>query len=128
SKVARKRGPYPGPTRTATLADEFKNYMVDSGKGTIKEVRWSDASAGGAQLGDVLGYDWDGPTAATRADGRMDHLAIVTGFSTDGRPLVSQHTKPQSNRYWAWSESDNKWITQAKPGARVYLIRISNWV
>ena len=48
------------PTIAATSADDFKNYMVKSGLGSVSEVSWSDNTAGGAKLGDVIAYDWNG--------------------------------------------------------------------
>lgn len=109
----------PGPTKDATDADMFKNYVVNSGIATIKEISWSDNTAGGAQIGDIIGYDWNGP-----ADGILDHLAIVTDFNSQGYPLVSQHSKPQRDRYWSWSLEKHQWIQFARPGSRAYLIHI----
>jgi uncharacterized protein YraI len=109
----------PGPTKAATDADIFKNYVVNSDIATIKEISWSDNTAGGAQLGDIIGYDWNGP-----ADGILDHLAIVTSLNGQGYPSVSQHSPSQVNRYWSWSADRNNWIQSAYPGSRVYLIHI----
>jgi hypothetical protein len=111
---------YPGPTRTAAGADIFKNYFVSSGLGTIREIAWSDNTAGGAQLGDIIAYDWD-----NGADGRIDHLAIVTAFNDQGYPSVTQHTPTQVHRYWSWSLNGNNWIEFVKPGARAYLLHVT---
>jgi hypothetical protein len=109
----------PGPTKTATAADIFKNYVVNSGIATIKEVSWSDNTAGGAQIGDIIGYDWQGP-----ADGILDHLAIVTDLNAQHYPSVSQHSNSRLNRYWSWDIDKNDWIQNTHLGSRVYLIHI----
>lgn len=111
------------PTIAATSADDFKNYMVNSGRGKIKEVAWSDNTAGGAQLGDVIAYDWEG-----RPDGKIDHLAIVTSFTPEGYPRVTQRTVARKDRFWSWDPSANNWIEKSKAVGgdkpRVYLIHI----
>lgn len=110
---------YPGPSRAAANADYFKNALRDAGYATVKEVNWSDNTAGGARIGDVIAYDWDGA-----ADGIIDHVAIVTSLNASGQPSVTQHTPNQASRYWSWSESEGKWIQSWNPRARVYLIKI----
>ena len=87
---------------------------------TITELKRSDNTAGGAQPGDIIAYDWN-----SGADGVIDHLAIVTGSTPEGYPLVSQHTPAQYDRYWSYSESGRDWIENAEKGARVYLIHIA---
>lgn len=111
---------YPGPTRAAVNANDFTTYMSNSGRAVVSEVTWSDNTAGGAMLGDVIAYDWD-----NGADGVMDHVAIVTGFTDDGYPLVSQHTPNQLDRFWSWSENAGNWIEYAYPGSKAYLIHIN---
>lgn len=110
----------PGPTRAAALADEFKNYMVRTGLATVSEVKWSDNTAGGAELADIIAYDWEGP-----ADGRVDHLAMVTGFTDDGYPLVTQHSPARLNRGWSWDPGENNWIEFTHEGSRVYLLHLN---
>lgn len=113
--------PYLLQPRAATGADYLKNYLVnDTGMATITELKWSDNTAGGAQPGDIIAYDWN-----SGADGVIDHLAIVTGSTPEGYPLVSQHTPAQYDRYWSYSESGRDWIENAEKGARVYLIHIA---
>ena len=87
---------------------------------TITELSWSDNTAGGAQLGDLIAYDWD-----NGADGVIDHHAIVTDFTAEGYPLVSQHSHPQPKRYWSYSETGKDWVENTNKGARVYLIHIT---
>jgi hypothetical protein len=105
----------PGATIDAASADYFKNYVVNSQIATIKEVSWSDNTAGGAQLGDIIGYDWD-------SDGVLDHLAIVTSLNPQGYPTVTQHS-PSDTRYWSWDPAGN-WIQITHPGSRVYLLHV----
>jgi hypothetical protein len=96
----------PGPTKTATSADYFKNYVVQSGLGTVHEIEWGDNTAGGAELGDVIGYDWNEPGP----DGVLDHLAIVTSIDKNGYPSVTQRTPVRVNRFWSWDTGNNGWI------------------
>ncbi|MGV9712277.1 amidase domain-containing protein [Gordonia sp. NPDC003424] len=109
----------PGPTKAAAAADYFAKYMVASGTATSSRITWSDNTAHGAQLGDVIAYDWDG-----KADGSIDHLAIVTGFASDGYPLVTQHSPSRRNRGWSWDPSGNNWIEFTHPGSAAFLIHI----
>lgn len=113
----------PGVTRTAAVADELVNYLVREGLATKTLITWSDNTAGGPDIGDLIAYDWD-----NGADGTMDHIAVVTGFTDEGYPLVSQHSPTQWNRYWSWSEGANNgkggWIEFANPGSKAYLIRV----
>lgn len=117
--------PGQGPTAAAANADAFFRYMKGKPElAQVSDITWSDNSADGAALGDVIAYDWnDG------ADGSIDHLAIVTGFTPDGNPVVSQHTPAQANRYWSYSEGAHKWIEFAYAGGhgapRAYLIHIT---
>lgn len=114
----------PGPSKIAASADHLKNYLVGSGSAVIREVSWRDTTAGGAQLGDVIGYDWDVRGGRPGADGVLDHLAIVTSIDGQGYPFVTQHSPTQVNRAWSWSESAGAWIEVARPGARAYLLHI----
>lgn len=114
----------PGVTKAAINADEFTRYMERSGTALVSEITWSDQTADGAQLGDVIAYDWVDSQGNSGADGIIDHLAMVTGWSTDGHPLVSQHSPSQINRYWSWSENANEWIEFAQPGSKAYLLHI----
>ncbi|WP_204015135.1 amidase domain-containing protein [Virgisporangium aurantiacum] len=124
-KLARKLN-VPGPTKAAAQANFFRNTVSDEGFAIVTEIRWSDNTAGGAKLGDVIAYDWDkGPNNSQRgSDGLIDHLAIVTHFNQDGYPEVSQHTAARTNRYWSWDPEGN-WIEFTHPTAKVYLIHIT---
>jgi hypothetical protein len=94
--------------------------MVKAGTATITEVKWSDNTAGGAELADVIAYDWNGG-----ADGVIDHLAMVTGFTSDDHPLVTQHSPSRLNRGWSWDVDGKNWIEFTHPGSRVYLIHLA---
>lgn len=118
------------PPRTATGADYLKNHLVtDTGMATITELSWTDNNAGGAELGDIIAYDWYDRERDQHPDGRIDHLAIVTGFTAEGYPLVTEHTNAHLDRYWTYSESSNppNWIdeTEGLRGSRVYLIHVT---
>lgn len=122
NKLASHKKWIPGATKDAANADYFKNYVVNNHIATIKEVSWSDNTAGGAQLGDVIGYDWwNSKTNSNGPDGILDHLAIVTSVRQNG-PWVTQHS-PSDTRYWSWDPAGN-WIRVTHPGSRVYLIHI----
>lgn len=108
---------YLDPPAAATLADGLYNYLVDNGKGIPRPIAWSDLTASGAEIGDVIAYDWDGP-----ADGVIDHLAIVTTLNGTGEPSVTQHTPAQLNRYWSWSETANNWVEYASEGSTATLV------
>lgn len=110
----------PSPTVPAVRADALKNALIGAGFAMIREVRWSDVTAGGAQIGDLIAYDWnDGG-----ADGFIDHLAIITYLDAQGGPSVTQHSVPRKNRYWSWDPGKNNTIPATHPGSRVCLIHI----
>lgn len=69
--------------------------MKKSGYTKLVELDITDRTAGGAQLGDVILYDWDG-----RPDSKIDHVAIVTSIGPDGTVGISQHTPARSYRQW----------------------------
>lgn len=62
------------------------------------------ASPPGAEIGDVIVYNWDGR-------GRYQHLALVTEFD-DGLMRVTQQTPSQRNRPWN-RYGDGRWIETA---------------
>ena len=111
----------PGVTVAAANANKFVQYTQQAGIATMKEVSWSDNTVGGADYGDIIAYDWN----EGGADGVIDHLAMVTGFTPEGYPLVSQHSPGQVNRFWSWSEEQHNWIEKSVPGAKVYLLHIT---
>ncbi|WAL49924.1 amidase domain-containing protein [Rhodococcus pyridinivorans] len=119
SKLAWKSFYNPGPTKAAASANHFTNYMRSSGTAEIRPITWSDNTAAGAELGDVIAYDWN-----NGADGTMDHVAIITSFTDDGYPLVTQHSPTRVNRGWSWDPSADTWIEYSHPGAKAYLIHL----
>lgn len=107
-----------GATPTAAVADRFKNYVINQGYATITQISWPDPTAGGAQPGDVIAYDWN-----NGADGVIDHLAIVTNVAHDGRPVVAQHS-PSRRRPWNVDEKGTALLQVSQyKGARAYLLR-----
>ncbi|KQM82414.1 amidase domain-containing protein [Agromyces sp. Leaf222] len=109
-----------GPTKRWANADYLKNYLVNERKvATIAEVSLSSKNPG-VQLGDLIMYDWEG-----KPDGILDHTAVVTGFGSDGTVLVTQREPSQIDRKWNWSLAASKPISEARPGARAYAIRIT---
>ncbi|GIH06414.1 hypothetical protein Rhe02_44810 [Rhizocola hellebori] len=99
----------------AVNADSFKNALVRANFATIRELSWSDYTAGGAQIGDVIGYDWN-------PDGRFDHVAIVTSISSQ-IPIVTQHSVANPGRQW-WKDSNGNLLQNSMPGSRVYLLHV----
>mgnify|MGYP000859983856 FL=1 len=113
------------PPRTATVADDLKNYLVnDSGFATIKELSWTQNDVPEAELGDLIMYDFSDANGKTGADGVIDHVMIITGFSGQ-YPLVSGHTNDVLDQGWTYSNAADNWIGEVAPGARVYLIHIT---
>lgn len=109
----------PAPTVPAIRADALKNTLIDSGYAVIREVRWTDVTAGGAQLGDLIAYDWAGAP-----DGVIDHLAVVTSLDARGGPSVTQHSAARKDRFWSWDPGGNASIEVTHPGSRVYLLHV----
>jgi hypothetical protein len=108
------------PSVAAVRADALKNALTNAGFATISELSWSDNTAGRAQDGDIIAYDWNG-----RPDGVIDHLAIVTSHDAQGTPSVTQHSPARDTRVWSWDPGAQTSIQVSHPGSRVYLIHIS---
>jgi hypothetical protein len=114
------RGFHPGPTPAARLADKLFYYLIDNEIGQVEKIEWSDNTAGGAEIGDLIFYDLQ---IYGKYD--IDHAAIVTGFNADGYPLVTQHTNAALDKFWSWSDGYGDWIEYAYPGSVAYLIKIT---
>lgn len=119
-----RNGPKPGPTRAARLADDLFHYLTSSGQVKLKQISWSDNTAAGAEVGDLIFYNLN-----MHDPEDLDHVAIVTGINSDGYPVISQHTAGARDKYWSWSEAYNTWIEKAyhheKYGPpKAYLIKI----
>ena len=100
-------------------AQAMVDTIVKYGLGTKStKITWSDQTAKGARVGDVIAYDWGG-------DGIVDHVAIVTSLNASGYPYVTQRSPAQKSRYWSWSASEGDWIEFAYPGSAAYLVRIT---
>ncbi len=78
-----------------SVANALKTYLLSEGNlfnaATVDE-------ANQLEPGDVICYDWDG-------NGKWNHNSIVTGFDSDGQPLVNAHTTNSRNRYWSYYDS-----------------------
>ncbi|KJL24877.1 putative amidase domain protein [Microbacterium azadirachtae] len=122
----------PGPTKPATLADNFKSYMRDSGKATVRELKWNENQMPDAQIGDIIGYDWGhlrGKDLIKGADGILDHLMIITSIDNQ-YPNVTGHTANTQSSGWTWSKGAGDWWEKAYRDAngnppRVYLIHVN---
>lgn len=108
---------FPGPVKTATLADSFTNYMITGGWADFYIIDWSDNTASGARVGDVIAYDWDG-------DGVINHVSLVSSLNADGYPNITQHSPAASDRYWSWSATKKDWIQNVHKNSKAYLIKI----
>jgi len=106
-----------GTTKAAASADYLKNALQSDGYGVLTEVAVGDPSAGGAAVGDVIFYDWDGG----HADGKVDHAAIVTAIRDDGTVLISQHSEDRPERVWNEEPSHTR-LTNL----RAYLLHITS--
>lgn len=107
----------PGPTPAARVVHTLYKYLSNKGYAQVVPITWSDNTAAGAKLGDIIVYDlginetWD-----------LDHMAIVTGFTSKGYPLVTQKSYDVTGRFWSAS-SDGGWLEEM--GAKAYLIKIT---
>ena len=113
--LAQKSRGLGSPSRAAASADYFKNALQEDGLAQLTEISPSDLTGGGAQLGDVILYDWD-----NGADGKIDHVAIVTEIGQDGTVGISQHTPARDYRQWNLN-GDGSPLTNL----RVYLLHIT---
>ncbi|MGO0605824.1 amidase domain-containing protein [Brevibacterium linens] len=79
------------PTRTWSQASALHSFVALTGKGQRKDI-WT------TKPGDLIFADW-GPNKY--ADGKIDHVMIVTGSLTDKRghkwPRISQQSNPRYN-------------------------------
>ncbi|TDF97252.1 amidase domain-containing protein [Paenibacillus piri] len=77
------------------VAHSLQTHMMNSRFGLQAEaVEQADQ----LELGDVIGYDWDG-------SGRFGHSTVVTAKDANGMPLVNAHTISSQHRYWSYKDS-----------------------
>lgn len=92
-------------------ADALKNYLIYNGKakvikvGTYKELTTptKDSSVIPVSklcLGDIICYE--------KGKGNIDHFAVVTGFDSNGYPLVNSHTTDRYHVPWDLGWGDKK--------------------
>lgn len=74
-------------TRTWAQASSLHMFVSLTGKRQRKNI-WS------TKPGDLIFADW-GPKGY--ADGKIDHVMIVTGYTKDKRPRISQQSNPRYN-------------------------------
>lgn len=94
-------------------AANFKNYLIYSGKGrliakgTFKQLTDQNSDGSNAvsrlQVGDIISYE---------KKGKIDHNAIVTGFDSQGYPLVNTHTIDRYQVPWdlGWGNKEIKFF------------------
>lgn len=105
-KGARAQG-----SRAWVNADGLRDYLVYSGKGsvisrgTFKELTkpiegFPQGVVGKLHLGDLVCYE--------KGLGNIDHFAVVTGFDSQGYPLVNSHTTDRYHVPWDLGWGDKK--------------------
>jgi hypothetical protein len=123
--VASRHKSGPQPSKDASLADGLKNYLVSENRlATIRQLDFNQPIIPDAQIGDLIGYDWNNSLGWPGPDGVLDHLAIVTGFSATRYPLVSAHSASLLNGGWRWSYQKSGPIVDVYRNPRAYLIHI----
>lgn len=107
-----------GVTLAGRYAPALRNYLVKAKLAEERQISWSDNTAAGASVGDLITYDFEG-------DGELDHFAIVSSLNESGFPSVTEHGK--ANRYWSWSEfsAPAGWFEKKYPSSRAYLLKIT---
>lgn len=95
-------------------ADGLKNYLLFTGKGTVikkgtfKELTTLLNNKGAAitklRLGDLICYE--------KSNNNIDHFAIVTGFDSEGYPLINSHTTDRYKVPWdlGWGDANIKFL------------------
>lgn len=107
-----------GVTKSGRYAPALREYLISAELAQERRISWSDNTASGAAIGDLIFYDYQG-------DGEWDHVAIVTSLNESGFPTVTEHLNAE--RYWSWSEASvpGRWIEQVAPSAVAVLLKVS---
>jgi hypothetical protein len=117
-----------GPSRTAAQANALFQYLISHHLAEPRLITWSDNTAGGAKIGDIIAYDWNGVADPNHPN--INHLAIITGFKGT-YPLRSQHSEPRLDVGWSWDPGDpathapSGWIQYTHPGSLAWLLHIT---
>lgn len=103
-----------GVTKSWSHTDSLKDFLLNShygnvvGYGHYKEmVKPTDEHPNGSiyelQPGDLIGYE---------ENGDLVHFSIITGFDTQGYPLVNSHTADRYHVPWdlGWNENTKFWL------------------
>lgn len=109
-------------TRSWSNADGLKNYLLQSGRGTIikigsfneltnSEFNMTDDIANRLQIGDLIAYE--------KGRGNIDHFAVITGFDSHRYPLVNSHTTDRYHVPWDLGWKDKN--------IRFFLIHINSY-
>jgi hypothetical protein len=86
-----------------TVAKSFAEDMYQHGYVTRREIDMAQRVVPGVSVGDLILYD--------QGDGEgLNHLAIVVTVTSNGTPLIAQHTAAHSERIWnrSWELSTKK--------------------
>lgn len=94
-KMKKDNGLYPG-TRAWSNVDGLKDYILNSHKGYIIgkgkfESFTKNSTVSKVSLGDLVCYV---------KKGNPDHFAVITGFDSQGYPLVNSHTTDRYHVPW----------------------------
>jgi len=123
------QGGWRNGTNAAWAAENFLEYMQTVPFVKVEPLGPMSSSNNNipdARLGDIIAYDWT-------ADGSIDHLDVVTGFSGQ-YPLVSGWSEDGANRLnynqrgWTYSRVHDTWL-QNEPnqkGMVAYLIHVNS--
>lgn len=114
------------PPTTASVADHLYGYLLESGQVEMRGISWSDNTAAGADVGDLIFYD-----LKINDQYDIDHVAIVSGFTDEGYPLVTQQGRKDKGRSWGEKNGRKGWIQDIYYSSgwgepRAYLIKFKN--
>jgi hypothetical protein len=119
-------------TKTVFYTPGFVRYILNTyPRSYYRQLHFgpSGNAVAGAQVGDVITYDWDGDTAGGNLDG-LNHAALITRIDATGYPLVSEWSAngtkptPYTERGWTWSKLHNHSLATLYPHVRAWLLHI----
>lgn len=118
-------------TRAWAYVPDFKSYMLNTYSCTWTDItsKFATNAVPAAQVGDIIIYDWEG-------NGSLDHTSFVVNIASGSYPEVSEwgtvdatrlscRRASYAKRGWTWSANSNKWLQQAYPKVRAYLLHIN---
>jgi uncharacterized protein YraI len=119
-------------TSTAFYTPDFVKYILNTyPRSFYRQLSFSPSGnkIAGAEVGDVITYDWDGNTAGGNLGG-LDHAAVITRIDNTGYPLVSEWSangkkeSPYVERGWTWSKLHDNWLAKLNPKIRAWVLHI----